>query len=133
MRLTKTLLAVFAIATASASPVLAESLTIPANRSSNITFWHTYNADCSYGSKPSFKVTKSPEHGTVTARWQARKMDSDTRNCEGKPVKGMLVTYTPNKGYRGTDVVKFNLSGSGIDPGAGYSLSRSFRYDLTIK
>jgi hypothetical protein len=60
-------------------------------------------------------------------------MGDDTRNCKGKPVKGMLVTYTPHKGFHGTDLVKFRLTGSGVYPGATLSLGRSFRYDLTVK
>ena len=126
------LLAVLAAASF-ALPAAAESLTIPANRPSHITFWYTYTEDCFFGSKPKFKVTTEPQHGTVSARWQAYQMGKDTRNCKGKPVKGMLVTYTPNKGYHGSDLVKFSLIGSGVHPGAGYSLSRGFRYDLTVK
>jgi hypothetical protein len=124
---------VAAAALATASPALAESLTIPAGKPSHLGFWHTYNQYCSYGSKPTFRITKAPEHGTVTASWTAYKMGEDTRNCKGKYVKGMLITYTPHKGYRGEDVLKFTLSGSGVHPGASLSLGRGFRYDLTIK
>jgi hypothetical protein len=129
---TKLLLATL-LAIASPLSALAESATVPAGRTTVLGFWYTYNRLCQYGSKPKFKITKQPEHGTVSASWQAYKMGDDTRNCRGKFVKGMLITYTPHKGYRGTDVVKFTLAGSGIYPGAGYSLGSGFRYDLTVK
>jgi hypothetical protein len=66
----RTLVAIL-IALFVALPASAESLTVPANRPSHITFWYTYSEDCAYGSKPNFKLTTEPQHGTVTARWQA--------------------------------------------------------------
>lgn len=117
-----------------ALPALAETRDVPANRSSVIAFYYTYiNSTCAYGSKPRFRVSKQPDHGTISAKWQAYKMGKESRNCAGKPMRGMMIIYTPNKGFRGTDVVKFSLSGSGIYPGAGYSLSNGFKFDINVR
>ena len=129
----KSLLAVL-LAIASFLPAFAaETRTVAANRSSPIFFYYTYMGDtCGYGSKPKFTALSGPEHGTVTARWQAYKMGTGARNCKGKPMKGMLVIYTPDKGYHGPDVVRFSLTGSG-GPGAGYSLSNNFKVNINVK
>lgn len=133
MPLTVRTLVAALLALAFSMPANAEDQTLPAGKTSHILYWYTYNDLCNYGSMPKFKITRQPEHGTVSAKWQATKMGTEARHCEGKYMKGMLVSYTPNKGYRGTDVVKFALIGSGLGPGTAYNLGRSFRYDLTIK
>jgi hypothetical protein len=117
-----------------AIPALAETRDVSANKSSAIGFYYTYAPDtCAYGSKSKFKVTQQPEHGTVTAKWQGFRMGKESRNCNGKQVYGMLVIYTPHKGFRGKDVVKFVLSGSNVYPGASYSLGRGYKVNLNVQ
>lgn len=117
-----------------AAPALADDITVPAGRTSPIGFYYTYSHHtCYYGNKPEFKLTKAPEHGTVKAVWKGYRMGKEARNCNGKPMYGMLILYSPNKGYHGKDVVKFGLSGSGLWPGATYSVSRGFKTNITVK
>lgn len=122
------------LAIASFLPALGETRDVPAGRPSVIGFYYTYTRDtCSYGSKPKFKVTLAPEHGNVTAKWQGYKMGKEARNCNGKQMYGMMIIYSPHKGFHGKDVVKFTLSGSGVYPGPAYSIGRGFRIDVNVR
>lgn len=133
MRLLQSLPFAILLAIASALPAFAaETRDVAANRPSPIFFYYTYMRDtCGFGGKPKFTVLSAPEHGTVTARWQANRMGNSSRNCKGKPMKGMLIIYTPDNGYHGPDSVRFSLTGSG-GPGAGYSLSNSFKVNINV-
>jgi hypothetical protein len=117
-----------------AIPALAENKQVPANKSSVILYFVVYDpVTCAYGSKPKTRINLEPAHGKIRFEWFAYKMSKDTRNCAGKFARGMLAIYTPFKGYHGPDEAKVSLIGSGVYPGAGYSLSRSFHYDITVK
>jgi hypothetical protein len=131
--LIRVLLSALLTLTFSAS-AMAETRVVAAGRASTILFWSTYVEDtCATGSKPKPRVTKEPEHGTLSFEWQALRMGKGAGNCAGKLGRGMRVTYRPHKGYRGTDTVKFSLGGSGVYPGASYSLGRGFSYEIIVK
>jgi hypothetical protein len=133
MRLLTFGLAAFALTLASDGLASAETRNVPANQTSTIGFYYTYVRDtCHYGSKPKFKITQAPAHGSVTSKWQSYRMGKDSRNCAGKQSYGTMIFYTPNKGFQGTDTVGFDLIGSGIYPGVSYGLSRGFHIDINV-
>lgn len=114
-------------------PALAEQRVVPANKTSVISFWVVYSPQtCHVGGKPTTRVTRQPEHGTLEFKWISHKIEEGMYNCSGRMVKGMAVTYRPNKGYRGTDVVKFGMSSS-VYSGTGWGLNKSFKFDIVVK
>lgn len=133
MRLFKIGLVALAFLLALLGEASAETRNIPANKTSTIGFYYTYVRNtCNYGSKPKFKLTQAPAHGSVTAKWQGYRMGQEAGYCAGKQVYGMMIVYTPNKGFQGKDAVAFDLIGSGVYPGMGYDLSRGFRIDVNV-
>ncbi|MBL0371301.1 hypothetical protein JJB09_04610 [Rhizobium sp. KVB221] len=117
-----------------AVPASAEDRVVPAGKTSPILFSVVYDPQtCHSGSKPKPRISIEPEHGSLDFKWISHKIEDGMYNCNGKMTKGMLVTYRPDKGFRGKDVVKFSLIGSGVHPGAGYALSSSYNYDISVK
>jgi hypothetical protein len=120
-------------ASLSVLPALAEERVVPANKTSVISFWLVYSPEtCHVGGKPTTRVSRQPEHGTLEFKWVSHKIEEGMYNCSGRVVKGMAVTYRPNKGYRGTDVVKFGMSSS-VYSGTGWGLNKSFKFDIVVK
>jgi hypothetical protein len=125
-------IAIFAVAVA--SQAFAETRTVAPGKTSPILFYVVYDPSrCHYGSKPTPRVTTQPAHGKLSFQWISHKITDGMQNCNGKVVKGMLVTYTPAKGFHGQDKARFALTGSGIYPGAGYSLTGGYNIDITVK
>jgi hypothetical protein len=84
--------------------------TIPANKSSVVGSQATIQPGCLSGAPPKMKVTKAPKHGTVSFKRTSGKLNEDAGSCAGKTVKGTLVVYKPNRGYRGQDVFKVGFT-----------------------
>jgi hypothetical protein len=123
------LTAIFAIAF-SVSAFAAETRVVPANRASAIFFYYTADRDtCYYGAKPTFKVGSKPARGTVTASWQTYKMGKESWNCNGKPMKGMLVIYKPAPGFHGTDRVTFAFA----TQYGQFLMNKAYTVKITVK
>jgi hypothetical protein len=122
-------MAVFAAATSS----FAEDRTVPANKTSVISFYYVFLEEtCSFGAKPTFKVLSPPEHGTITSRWINVKLKDVRKNCKGRPIYGTAVFYTPNKGYRGKDSARVGFGKVEI-PMALPMSSRAMSFDITVQ
>lgn len=82
----------------------------PANKASVVGGHSTFQImTCTAGAIPRLKVGKKPKNGTVTFRQNSYKLGKDAGRCEGKNVKGMLVVYKPNRGFRGKDVFRVDF------------------------
>ena len=92
---------------AAALPATAKdrSVTVPANRTSGVVSFHVYNeATCYSPGKVKSDVTREGKHGTIKVIYQRRKLPNDVRGrCAGRIAGAMLITYMPNRGYRGKD------------------------------
>nr|WP_319386201.1 hypothetical protein [uncultured Roseibium sp.] len=57
------------------------------------------------------KVTRQPKNGSVSFQQVTRTLSEKAGRCAGRPVKGTVVIYTPNRGFRGEDVfnVRFTM------------------------
>ncbi|MHA7774052.1 hypothetical protein [Roseibium sp. M-1] len=97
------LIALFVSTTAMAETVRA---TVPPNKATVVGSGAIYGPDCSAGMIPEFKVKQEPKHGKVSFKLITRKLGEGAGRCAGKTVKGMLVIYQPDKGYKGEDVFK---------------------------
>ena len=126
----KSFLAAIFVIVFSVSAFAAETRVVPANRASAIFFYYTVDpSTCYNGGKPRFNVGSKPEHGTVTASWQATKMGKESWNCKGSPMKGMLVIYKPTAGFHGSDKVTFAFS----TQYGQFLMHRAYTVKITVK
>lgn len=102
MRLFFGFLIAFFVSTAAHADTVRE--TVPRNKATVVGSGAIYGPDCSAGMIPKFKVKQEPKHGKVSFKVISAKLGEDAGRCAGKTVKGMLVIYQPNKGFRGEDV-----------------------------
>jgi hypothetical protein len=61
-------------------------------------YWDT----CGFGEIPDVTIRQKPANGALTVQMHETTLGSGTR-CPGMRVRGPVVVYTPNKGFRGTD------------------------------
>ncbi len=80
--------------------------TVPANKTSVVGAHATYGPLCEGGTIPKMKVTQEPKNGTVSFEQVTRKLSEKAGRCAGKTVKGTLVVYKPNRGFRGEDIFR---------------------------
>ncbi|MEL7525522.1 MAG: hypothetical protein AAFN16_07125 [Pseudomonadota bacterium] len=80
--------------------------TVPANKTSVVGAHATYGPLCEGGTIPKMKVTQAPKNGSVSFRQVSSKLSEKAGRCAGKTVKGTLVVYKPNRGFRGEDVFR---------------------------
>jgi hypothetical protein len=116
-----------------AFPTLAENVTVPAGRSSPIGGMILFNKlDCSYLAKPKVTISTPPQHGSVRVEWSRVKMTKarSPTKCIGKTFQGMVVIYTPYKGYHGPDAVKIGLSSVYHGTSSYY---HAFKFDITVR
>lgn len=80
--------------------------TVPANKTSVVGAHATYGPLCEGGTIPKMKVTQAPKNGSVSFQQVSSKLSEKAGRCAGKTVKGTLVVYKPNRGFRGEDVFR---------------------------
>lgn len=99
------LLSVFLLAAALPATAKDRSVTVPANRTSGISSFHVYNyATCYSPGHIKSDVTRQGENGTVKVVYKRLKLPDDVRGrCAGLNAGALVITYTPNRGYRGKD------------------------------
>ena len=92
------------------SPALADTITVPANRSSGIGEFAANTPDCHVIGKPKMSVPTKPAHGSVSFQWVASRLGDEAKSCKGRSAHVMRVFYTPNQGYRGEDHFTIGMS-----------------------
>jgi hypothetical protein len=70
--------------------------------------------DCSLIATAAVKIVQAPSHGRLRV-YQGRgepafSADSGFAQCNGRRVPGAIVSYTPNRGYRGEDAFKLEIA-----------------------
>lgn len=85
--------------------------TVPANRASAVGSHAVYGPYCGAGIIPKMKVTRAPKNGSVSFKQVSGKLGENAGRCAGKTVKGTVIVYKPNRGFRGEDVfnVRFTM------------------------
>lgn len=107
--------------------------TIPANKTSAVGAHATYGPFCKAGAIPKMKVTKQPEHGTVTFKQVSYKLSEGAGRCAGQSVKGTAVVYKPKRGYRGKDVFKVGYVMDMYTAGSGKIRNVVDKYVIEVK
>lgn len=55
-------------------------------------------------------ISTAPQHGKVSFEWGFVPAGKKFRNCAGGRMRAMIVNYTPQAGFRGTDRFKVGYS-----------------------
>ena len=115
----------------------AESLstTVSANRTSPIGGFSIYDkANCRHGGKVDYRVKKKPEHGKVSVQFHKTKLGKGAGKCAGRQASGMVVLYTPNRGYRGKDKVTVTfIYDKYVGGHASHRNAKTYQYKVTVK
>lgn len=93
--------------------------TVAKNRKTAVGAYSTYSrVNCDGGEVPQMRVRMKPKNGKISFAQHSWKMGEDTGRCAGKRVKGTVVYYTPNRGYRGEDKFSVGFTMFKYDEGA---------------
>lgn len=136
MRFISTLMAIVAAIMLSVLPVTAaEKHTVPANKTTGITFiYYATNSayNCQSSGRGKYRIKRDAEHGTVRLEW--RKLKAPFKNgCKDRTMNGLAVYYTPHKGYRGDDAFTVQLTVPGLLPGNAFNSGRSWSFKIDVK
>jgi dienelactone hydrolase len=92
-------------------PERTYTMTAKPDQTSTVDFATRLNPDCTARTFAKFRVAQPPAHGQVGIRQQAGLSrfpnGSPFAVCNKTPVQGVLVTYTPTKGFNGNDYFVF--------------------------
>jgi hypothetical protein len=134
-RLTTSLMIATLVSTAFifSEPGLAQDISIQrfaiGGKKSIFDHYWSLNLDCS-STWMDVKMTKSPENGEAHLKEGAVVVSYSATNphvrCNGKSTKGMVLEFTPSKGYTGKDSIEVEL----INEAGQHS---TFTYDITVK
>jgi hypothetical protein len=88
----------------------SSNLTVPAGATSTLLSVPFWDGRCQFGGYPDILVQEQPSHGRVRVQRASRlQVPANGGACAGKVVKGTVLLYTPNRGYRGRDSVSFSV------------------------
>ena len=93
----------------SRSETIAETVNadVKANRSTMVYRFIIYDRTTCAAMRPAIMDKAVVDHGTISSSPLTIVMDRG--NCKGKKFKGIALTYTPNRGFRGKDLAKVTL------------------------
>lgn len=87
------------------------NITVKAGQTNTIDFSSRLNPDCTPKAFAQLKVVQPPEHGRVDIGpkddFPKFPPNNPLAACDKQPVHGIAVTYTPAKGFQGSDVFSF--------------------------
>lgn len=71
-----------------------------------------YKSSNCYTKPGSVHITQQPRHGRISTRYGYRKIGGGSviDRCVGLQGRHVIVVYTPAKGYRGTDEVRYQIT-----------------------
>ena len=104
----------FATLVALCGPVAAEPIkkAVASGRVLKVFFAASLNADCTSIGQVSIRLTGGPRHGVVTTRnasdFPYFPPSNDRSRCNIRRVRGLVVSYRPDRGYVGAD--SFNVN-----------------------
>lgn len=104
---------------------------VPRNKATVVGSRATTLPGCLTGAPPKMKVRVAPKHGKVSFKQVSGKLQEG--RCAGKTVKGTLVIYKPNKGYKGEDVFKVGFTMDMYVSGSAKIRNVVDKYVITVK
>jgi hypothetical protein len=108
----------------------AETIDVPAGRSFSTKIGTWDSSNCQAGEYPALDFAKF-ENGTITKK-KGRSVEPAGSACAGKNLPGWIVTYKPNKGFRGEDCGAISLNFSEYVSG-GNTISKRYNICFNVK
>lgn len=106
--------------------------TVPAGKTTTVdAVFVFYEQVCLGGAVPEARLTKAPAHGKVTFGVANRGFSDPKHPCYGKSYPGLIVQYTPEKGFRGEDSFSYRYTYDSDDGGGKSGDGNAFF--LTVK
>jgi hypothetical protein len=104
-----------ALALLTFSPAMAEDVTVPSGRATEVSSFSFYNGEtCGSMQYPRINVSPEPKHGKVTTKRARLKISDKSSACVGRLANTIVITYQSDRGYRGTD--SFGIQAIQSDP-----------------
>ncbi|MFS8183210.1 hypothetical protein SAMN05444141_112102 [Pseudovibrio denitrificans] len=103
---------------------------VAANRTAKLNVYSYYVPEtCGSAELPKVSFVKKPEHGVVRFVQSRSALPSSAGKCAGKVTNDLIMYYSPDKDFRGTDkvVTKFRMYTS------GRVISGGNTYEIEIK
>lgn len=107
--------------------------TVPRNKATVVGSRATTLPGCVAGVPPKMKVRQAPKHGKVSFKQVSGKLSEKSGRCAGKTVKGTLVIYKPDRGYKGEDVFKVGFVMDMYEAGSGKIRNVVDKYIIKVK
>ena len=89
------------------------SKTVLANTKTTLTHMFDLNPDCSVRETPSVHITEQPTHGTLVVAaindYPSFAAINPRAECNKKKVAGQQIEYTPEKDFKGTDTLAYEV------------------------
>jgi len=86
---------------------------VKSGKSTIVAAWGSWDANCK-GQTVNIDVLQNPKHGKVSPRVGRRTIQSAQAGtlgkCRGKIIKGLILYYKSNAGYRGRDKMKARVT-----------------------
>ena len=108
----------------------AETIDVPAGKSFSTKIGTWDSSNCQAGEFPALDFAKF-ENGTITKK-KGRSVEPEGSACAGKNLPGWIVTYKPNKGFRGEDCGAISLNFSEYVNG-GNIISKRYGICFNVK
>lgn len=113
-----TLLLAMAVATIYGAKADERRGSVPADKTTTVdSVFVYYEQGCMGAAVPDARLTKAPAHGKVTFAVGSRGFNDKKHRCYGKTYPGLVVQYTPDKGYRGEDSFSYRYTRDTNDGG----------------
>ncbi|SFL13131.1 hypothetical protein [Pseudovibrio ascidiaceicola] len=103
---------------------------VAANRTAKLNVYSYYVPEtCNSAALPKVSFVKKPEHGVVRFVQSRSALPKSAGKCAGKQTNDLIMYYSPDKDFRGTDkvVTKFRMYS------AGRIISGGNTYEIEIK
>jgi hypothetical protein len=136
MKVFSIVVATFCIVLGLATSAFADTknITVKPNSSKEVLTYYIHSGGdgCFSTSPGAFLIRQKPSNGTVTFARKKTKLNDPGKVCHGKTVHYTSVTYTPNKGFKGTDSFSVGNNFYAHDGDAHFS-AHDYSYNVTVK
>lgn len=86
------------------------NVTAQAGTTATVASLPSWNAQCRFDGYPEVTVDQQPRNGRIAVQRSSRlRVPDNAGRCAGSTVGGIVLRYTPNRGFRGSDGGRFSV------------------------
>jgi Ni,Fe-hydrogenase I small subunit len=110
----------------------ATTVSVPANGSAVVSQMGMFQLHaCTAWEPPAGRVTQPPRNGQAVVTTSQGVINTPGHPCQGKPISGTIVRYTPRPGFAGTD--QLTVDYDYIETDGGRRASRSETVTIQVR